>query len=908
MNYLGMLKFCLPYQIAQQLDIFGAQVNLSYKKDNQFRTPFGGSVTTICFFFIIILCYSNISDLLAKIQVQYTTSTQYNTQPSTLMLGKDTQMIAISYDQINFLSRPMVNITLYQSSVHRNPDGSVNATKTAMYLEPCTLDHFINLPSYNFNWTLAFQQQNISDYLCLQTYKIGGVFVNQDFNYIKFSVTPCVNSTTANPLNPWNPTCESPSKIKSSINQSSRMRLIFSNNILNPEKPTESITSFIDSQIYNLQIGSMYTTANIYINEQTLQTDESIFPIKSVHTEKLMQFKQSDVQQQNAFGNYSVYGDFYILRSNYSTFSNKGYLKLNQVISYIGGFCQVFFLISAFLVNRYNTNVFYNELANRLYDFEFEPQNQNQSNYHIKKRSEKLKTAIENLENKFDYQKNATNPLIQSNDYSFSKDKINKPQKFSNKINIQDKDNSPITHIYDKVLTQNNSILANQEDYFNQLNNQVVHLNLKQLNEDQPQDIKNIENKNMGLIYQKTLINQFEKKYDSPIYFKQVSSKDNPKNQIPNQKIEKQKQNEEFVLGLKQTRVLNTLSKLHLEEQDHKQFNDSKRTSLSPIKLEKCVPTYKFKISSDQYLEKELKQVINRDKSLQMNFKYFLNQISCGLLFKTPKIKLLNKAFDQISQDLDIFTILNNFKELDKLKKLLLNEDQQALFSFFPKPIIKMVDDTAILSLNQVKKEEQEKIKNLELLKKNKKKLNIKMKTFGVIAKAIIKFKQGRKTKMSCYQKLFNHYQKLMEQPNQNNFQLSLNEKLIDCLGKEMKSIFEVANNIQNKQNNQQDCLLKQNLTRQQLINSAQLNSSQTSNLDQLHQKSQSQADLQNYQQNGQNTLDNLKVIDEQIDKEGLIIFTDSNEYYQDQYDINNNIGNDNIQSKTIEQDLENKT
>ncbi|KAL4499752.1 hypothetical protein ABPG72_017292 [Tetrahymena utriculariae] len=697
-----MLKFCLTYQIILQLDFFGTQVNLSYKKDNQFRTPFGGSVTTICFFQIIILCYSNISDLLSKTKVQYTVSTQYNTQPSTLILGKDTQMIAISYDQSNFLSRPMVNTTMIQSSVHRYPDGTyykklcIKHTQTPLYFEPCTLDHFINLPSYNFNWTLAFQQQNISDYLCLQknsTHQIGGVFVNQDFNYIKFSVTPCVNSTDVNPLNPWYPTCETPSKIKQNINQQSRMRLLFSNNILNPEKPTESITSFIDSQIYNLQIGSMYTTANIYINESILQTDESVFPIRSIHTERLLQFKQSEVQQQNAVGNFSVYGDFYILRSNYSTFSEKSYLKLTQVISYIGGFCQIFFLISAFLVNRYNTYVFYNELANKLYDFEFEPQNQNQKNQYSRQ--------------------------------------------------------------------------------------------------------------------------------------------------------------------------------------------------------------------GKQYLDQELKQVINKDKSLWMNFKYFLNQLSCGLLFKTPEIKLLNQAFDQISQDLDIFTVLNNFKELDKLKKLLLNEDQQPLFNFFPKPIIKMVDDTAILSLKQIEQEEQEQRKNIEQLKKNNKKLKIQMKTFSVIAKAIIKLKKGRKTKISCYQKLFEYYQKLIKQPNQNNFQTSLNNKLIDCLGQEIKGIFEVANNIKNKKNSLQDNLQYQNQRKIQLVNSCLLDTQKNQNIDEINQKSQIQVELKNIQQNGQNAQVNLNVIAEQKDKDGLIIFTENYEDNQDPHDINPNFANEHFLS-IIKTDLEN--
>lgn len=41
-----------------------------------------------------------------------------------------------------------------------------------------------------------------------------------------------------------------------------------------------------------------------------------------------------------------------------------------------------------------------------------------------------------------------------------------------------------------------------------------------------------------------------------------------------------------------------------------------------------------------------------------------------------------------IRRDLDIFKILDKIKEIEKLKKLFLTKEQEALFNFFPKPVI----------------------------------------------------------------------------------------------------------------------------------------------------------------------------------------------------------------------------
>ncbi|EDK32011.2 transmembrane protein, putative (macronuclear) [Tetrahymena thermophila SB210] len=895
-----MLEFCLPYFIMKHFDIFGAQVSLSYTKDNLFRTPFGGSITFFCFFFIIILCYTSIAELFAKTQVNYTVSTNYNTEPSTVNLGALTQMIAISYDQTNFITRPMVNITLYSGQNHRYPNGTLVQKRNALYLEPCTLNHFINLPSYNSNWTQIFYEQNLQDYLCLQknqSYQVGGVFVNTDFYFLKFSVSACINSTSQT-QNPWNPVCEQPSIIQQSVNQYSRIRFVISNNILNPEKPTGSITSFLDSKIFNMQLGQMYTTANIFINQQKITTDESVFPISSLHTEELLQFRQSDVQQQNSVGNFPVYADFYIQRSNYSTNAYKSFLKLDQVISYIGGFCQIFFLVSAFLgmvflsvsekfnyffnlVSKYNTYIFYNELANRLYDFDIQKDQKSQQN---KGRANKINPTCENLHSKVENQ-NFLSPI-----------------KAIQRINNISKDNylattpSHLAQIKSQSQFKENKLVKQNENNFNQNQNnltiQNVDEHIKTLNDSNiPLYLQNIDvpglvqtqnsiqikcHKNITQGEQLKILN---KNSDSP---KCMQANQNKQILISNPQFKTQKYIQDINKEKLQLRKIKTQSSCIKFNSESTPEQTKNLVNQSLIISKKTNDPHKLSNSAQIFLQSQIKQVIERKRNLLIDFKYFMNQLTCGKFFNTPEIKLLNKAFSLVSQDLDIFTVLERQKEIDKLKKLFLNEDQLALFNFFPKPVIKIVDDNAILSLSQIKKEEEEIAQSVKMIQKNKKNIRTKIKNFGIIVKAIIRFKQGRKAKVSCYQKLFNHYQNLSEQTTEDDFQQKLNKNLINLLGKEMKEIFQMTDKIQQKrelyqkqlrpQQNSQPCQLEQ--TVEKFVNDIE-----------PYQNNHFQYDCVQKLQNDNNEFglnqNSIEKYPHKLNQAGLILFTDNENSFQ---------------------------
>jgi len=53
-------------------------------------------------------------------------------------------------------------------------------------------------------------------------------------------------------------------------------------------------------------------------------------------------------------------------------------------------------------------------------------------------------------------------------------------------------------------------------------------------------------------------------------------------------------------------------------------------------------------------------------------------------------MKLLDTALERVNRDLDLGQVLKNLQELEKLKKIVLNPMQQALFDFVPPPMIRL--------------------------------------------------------------------------------------------------------------------------------------------------------------------------------------------------------------------------
>ncbi|CAK86087.1 unnamed protein product (macronuclear) [Paramecium tetraurelia] len=91
--------------------------------------------------------------------------------------------------------------------------------------------------------------------------------------------------------------------------------------------------------------------------------------------------------------------------------------------------------------------------------------------------------------------------------------------------------------------------------------------------------------------------------------------------------------------------------------------------------------------------QQEIKKFLRKKKS-SLNFT-LIDNLKFLLGFKKDKQRQLKYAMNKIINKLDICQLITKFNELDKLKHILLNKDQLALFNYIPKPMIPydMFDD-----------------------------------------------------------------------------------------------------------------------------------------------------------------------------------------------------------------------
>ncbi|KAL4429874.1 hypothetical protein ABPG74_022897 [Tetrahymena malaccensis] len=869
-----MQRYC--HRSLNKFDIFGSDVGLIYKNDSLFRTAFGGIITIAFAATLIILFFHNFSTLVQKSEVSVIQSKSYDVNPSMLNFTQNQFMIAVKIDQDNFIQRPTYKIGFERRHYYTLDNGTFVQIKEPVYLEPCKINHFASLPNQNINWTQQYFDQELSDYLCLKMdsfFPVGGRYESPDFFHLKFVVTKCANVTDNS--NPWQYKCASNETIQTKLkNEDNRIKFMFSNYLLQPEKSKDVTTAFLDSLIFNIQPDKMYTTANIFMNEKMVETDESIFLIKQIHQDTYITIDNGDFRQQNAVGQFDKFCEIFFLRSAYSTDIKRQFMKLDEVISYIGGFSQIFLLISTIIVSFYNEYVYYLELANRLYDFELKESSDNCTQ--DKNRSKQISIqsmAIQGIGPQ-------TNNILSSGQLQLKTDyQENKQIENQNKFNLKTKNKT--RHESKKITNREeaglmpidqirNIICSRKKTYIHLANNNMPRKSLQnndfsytkayqidQISEEKLSQQKSVKN-----------IEKYEPVSDQMIIL------DMDKNQINSQQSENKIKVENGIINSFTPRSTNNINQLGLQQQidydnnctktetyigqnkkqndlknvdtlRNKKFNTQKNQQgseiYSPESQNSIFQKYENKVfeglgfnNANQFLEKELEFIIKRDRSIQMSYKYFVNIITCGKIFNTEDVKLLKKANSLVRKDLDIFNVLDKIKEVEKLKKLLLTQEEQVLFNFFPKPVIKIKDEAQLPSRQQMALASRSSQSQQIKLNSKSKQWNINMKNIATVSKAFTKFKNNlKKNRINEYETLFECYDKIMQSQES-----KYKNQLIYLLGDEMRNIFEVTKLMQFKkqESNKNECcsgqLLKRNL-------SLQLNKKETLNKQNVNQASQ---------------------------------------------------------------------
>ncbi|CAD8084663.1 unnamed protein product [Paramecium sonneborni] len=638
-------------------DVFGQTITLRMNKQNFYKTAFGGCVSLVLFFTMLLIFSQNLISFLNKENLTATVLTTFEEFPSLATLNDNTFAFAIQIEQNNFIQNPFFNIQVEQKHITRFLNGSRFENSSQLILIPCTLDRFSNIfNQYGVNITKQFYDLDLQNFLCFNynsTFSIQGTNSNQQFQYLKISVNNCVT----------NKSCASDAERQNEIqkNGSFKLKLYTVNQILNPQNPDDQyLQTFIDDSFYLKFLPSdVFKTVDVFLKEYEVQNDLSLTPFSDIALSKFYILDQSEIKERIEFQSKTSndIAAIYFRKSPYKTSIYRSYLKIDELLSNLGGIQQIFFFFLGIILSLYNRFQLLVELANKLYEFSL-----------IHLQHEKIQE--ENLEQ--------------------------------------------INHL----------TTERQEE-----------LRTRRLT-DQELEIK---------LVNPTQIKQKEKNGILKFGFKQKEAEQEINDQDDDNK--------------------------NIKEVQKKFQRSSTRLIKNPF-ANKIIPE-----NGLQYFKQQIITIINRSQPVLLSFSMIINFITCNRCCSNKKnIQLMNKAIDQITDQIDLFNILTKLNELDKIKEVIFTPEQLLMFNFTPKPMISL--DMTKKTINRSYFEQRSKC-------------DIESEPHEIRQKKSIPIQRGMHLRgdAQLYQDIYNAYDEVLQDQEEN----IINKQLIKKLGPEVQAIFKLS-------------------------------------------------------------------------------------------------------------------
>ncbi|CAD8078824.1 unnamed protein product [Paramecium sonneborni] len=416
-------------KLISKMDIFGQSITLRMNRQNSYKTVFGGCSSLILLIILILIFSSNIISFLNRENLNATVLTEFEEIPSLSQIDDSFFLFALQIDQENFLTKPFYEIKIHQSRNQKFQNGSVIQTEKEIKLIPCTLDRFNKIFSqFGRDLTDQFNQLKLYDFLCFdlnQSFQIQGSYSNLEFEFLKIKVQECQNKTN----------CASKEELQQEIekNGTFKIKLFPINKILNPYKPEDNyLQTFLDdSFFFRFLPSNTYKSVDLFIKEYEVTNDQSLFPFSYLEYSKFYTLDQSEIKERTELQNSQAQSlvQIQIRKSPYKIKIFRKYLKIDELLSNLGGIQQIFIFFVGTIITIYNRFQLVVELANKLYEFtlvSFQKEKYFQENLNL------VNQMIQNKQEKIPFQEKPRNsdadleiqPLHQSSINQKSKNEL----------------------------------------------------------------------------------------------------------------------------------------------------------------------------------------------------------------------------------------------------------------------------------------------------------------------------------------------------------------------------------------------------------------------------------------------------------------------------------------------------
>ncbi|KAL4465520.1 hypothetical protein ABPG72_001623 [Tetrahymena utriculariae] len=676
------------------LDIFGIGIGLRYMNKHEYQTKFGVAITIIIGVCLGVQIFLVGKEIISKSNPEVIFAEQFVASPERFNITKKTFNFAFgaqfpgNFSQ--FLDESIYMVSAEQISMKKRYNQSSGDyyqdwETLPVAVHPCTskdfevkesIDYFNNLAGIENMYCLDYDSQDLF---------IEGNFDQDSYGVIQIKFRMCKGKEY----------CRDPSEIRKILTNSFVAH--YTNDLLvNPKNvnPFQTISRDMywnTNPIYPKDAYLFYR--NIYF-----QTDNGIV-FEEIETQR--QPSLSYVQEQVIFGESDYFFSMVIRfeKAKESIYHRK-YKKLDSILAEIGGIAKALVMIGFIICVPINQLQLYNKLSNSLFKYS---NSQTEQKEQINRINHKIagKTFVEIIEAQ---KMESTKQNDQKNQYQ-----IYSQKKYLDKEQSSSQESQAMTPQNQNYFTKN-QITSNQ----------------------------NLKEQSMDKIYKKELLQKQNEKskakqndnINSGKSGKQLKTKPqqlinnlNNKNSVQNNSNQLQAKNQFNLFNIiKITQEIKQKSAYQLEvppqterERDFENYRQQKLPQQN-------IRDYQYK--SQKSLSK-FQQLLNQDdtqkyenQNLTLRWSDYIRYYLWPFGSYAKKKKLINYSVEKIYQHLDIIYIVKKLLEFEKVKQILLNEDQRKLVQFFPKPIInvneiyqeKIEEKKLALSKKQSQKPEQTKL------------------------------------------------------------------------------------------------------------------------------------------------------------------------------------------------------
>lgn len=523
----------------------------------------------------------------------------------------------------------------------------------------------------NFNNQSQRMGTNSNNTLCLSnnTFTLQGSLDDSLLSYLVITLSPCDNKTLNN-------TCKTPEEINHYMDSYPLTKYFAlryhdaktdQNNYERPFQQNSNVEfQYMDSRIQR--------NWNLYFKNAQIETDDGWFlPSKKILTDIMLDSKTTDFRLRS---NSDAFFKVILFASKDKFVSTRRYKKLPEVLAELSGMAQFFLTFFGFVVRTVLYIGTLNQVMKHFYVF---PKIS-------KKKKSKKNSSIKGKKRKSQMNKSQkADPPIKTDENTLIKDKIvveeDKNKKINNLNNAENKSNYCEINMHknfndNDLMIKNNGggieIIENKAQIFLETNSKEIeniknevspnHLQPKVLEDDIiiAESIsleKHIPIETHSICDK--LPNIISKTNTNPIDF-QISSPSGKKSEI-----------------LENNGLNYTFSKENKKSIFSKFIDSSKKLShmisgVSVLKMKNQTNSKEFHLSFVDYLYFRWCKI----------FKYLFNK----------KLSYFHEIIEQAEitylKDMDSMNLLKTHHDLEKLKMLVLNEDQLILFNFLSKPLI----------------------------------------------------------------------------------------------------------------------------------------------------------------------------------------------------------------------------